>query len=103
MIVTPDVEDHVLGTVVGLFLAQHAAVSLIDSVASHAEIADGLPQVTREILLPRFRIADLVALSEAVAIGVDPAFPAGVRERCPAPLGWTVEMVVLLSMPSFGR
>ena len=63
----------ILRAVIGAFFADHAAVRLIDAVPAHAEVADRLAEVARQVLLPRLAVADLMALGEAVAIGVDPA------------------------------
>ena len=39
-----------------------------------------------QILLPRLGITDLMALGEAVAVGVDPTLPAGVDKRRARPV-----------------
>ena len=93
VIVAPDVEDQVFGPVIGAFPRNHPAVGLVDAVAAHAEVPDRLAQVCRQIFLPGLAVADLVALREAVAIGIDAALSAGVHERSPSPVGRTVEMV----------
>ena len=87
MVVAPDVEDQVLGAVVGRLLADHPPIRLVGPVAAHAEVADRLPEVGRQRLLPGLAVADLMALGEAVAIGVDPAGLARVHERRPGAVG----------------
>ena len=87
VIVPPDVEDDVLGAMIGSFLPHHPAVSLVDPVPTHPEIADGFAQVARQVLLPGLAVADLVTLGEAVAVGVDPARPVPVQERRPLTVG----------------
>ena len=87
VIVAPDVEDDVLGSVIGSLLPEHPAVRLVDAVAAHAEVPDRLAQVARQVLLPGLAVADLVALREAVAVGVDAALPAGVHERSAGTVG----------------
>jgi len=65
---------------IGPFLPYHPPIGLVNSVAGPCEVPDRFTQMTCEILLPSLGVADLVALSEAVAVGVDPAFPTGVNE-----------------------
>src|SRR5262249_44749134 len=86
-IVAPDVQDQILGSVVGPLLADHSAIGLVDAETAHAEVADRLTQVRRQVLLPGLTVADLVALGEAVAVSVNPAGPVHVHERSPGPVG----------------
>src|SRR5438132_951979 len=87
VIVAPDIENEVPSPVVGPFFPQHPAVSLIDSIPAHPEVPNRLAQVPRQILLPSLAVADLVALSEAVTVGVDAAFPAGINEGGASAIG----------------
>ena len=73
VIVAPDIEHDVLGPVIAPFFLQHPAVGLIDSKSAHTEVPDRLAQVGRQILLPSLAVTNLVAMSEAVAIGVNAA------------------------------
>ena len=77
------IEDHIRARLSRLLLAHHPAVRLVHAVATHAEVADGLTEVGRQNLLPRFAVADLVTLGEAVAVGVDPAALFGGVDRAP--------------------
>src|SRR5262249_13692350 len=72
MVVVVDVKDDELGRVLLLDLA-HAEIGLIDAVAADAIVADGLLQMRRQVLLPGFAVADLVAVREAVPVSVDAA------------------------------
>src|SRR5689334_22842733 len=83
VIVSPNVEDQVFRTMVGALFADHPPVGLINSKASHAEISDRLAQMSRQILLPGLTVADLVAMSEAVSVGIDAAFFSRIDKRSP--------------------
>src|SRR5207249_3561211 len=72
VVVVKDIEDNVLGGP-PLLDFEHAAIRLVGAVATDAVVADGLLQVRRQVLLPRLAVADLVAMGEAVAVGVDAA------------------------------
>src|SRR5215510_9709007 len=71
VVVPPDIKDHVLGAVLGPLLAQHTPIGLIHTITAHSEIADGLPEMSSQVFLPRLAIADLVTEGETVSIGVD--------------------------------
>ena len=49
------------------------SVRLKHAVSPTAEVANRLTEVRRQGLLPRFPVADLLAVGEAVAVGVDAA------------------------------
>ena len=79
VVVTPDVEDDILGAQVALLGAQEPPVGLVGAEAAHAEVAHRLAQVSGQVLLPGLAVADLVALSERIAVGVEAAWPAGIH------------------------
>src|SRR5208337_4040942 len=54
---------------------------------AHAEVPHGFAEMGRQVLLPSLAVADLMALSEAVAVGVDTAPLAGIHESRPRPIG----------------
>src|SRR5215831_14841062 len=71
MVVSPNVKDEILGTMLGPLLTEHTPIGLIHAVTAHPKIPDGLAEVSRQIFLPGLAVANLVAEGEAVAIGVD--------------------------------
>ncbi len=87
MVVTPDVEDHILGAVVRFLFADHPSIGLVDAITSHAKVADRFAQMTGQVLLPGFRIADLMTLRKAIAIRVDATRPVGIDHRCAGSIG----------------
>ena len=70
VIVVPDVEHDVVGGVRCFDLA-HAAIGLVDAIAADAVVFDRLAQMRGEILLPGLAVGNLVAVGEAIAVGVD--------------------------------
>ena len=89
MIVVVDVEyDDVGGRF--LFLFEHAQVGLVDGPSTDTEIADRFLEVGCEDFLPGLAVTYLVALSEAVAVGVDAAGEVGVVDA----LAWSVVWLV---------
>jgi hypothetical protein len=80
VIISPDVKYQVFRPMIGPFFPNHPALGLVDTIPPHAEVSDRFTSVSRQVLLPGFAVADLVAMSEAVTVGVDAAFLAGVHE-----------------------
>jgi hypothetical protein len=74
MIVSPYIKNQILRSVVSAFFPNHSPICLIDSVAAHPKVPDGLTQMCRQIFLPGFGVADLVAQRKTVAVSVDTAF-----------------------------
>ena len=72
MIIVPDVEDDILGSIF-LFNLKHAAKGLVDAVTTNTIITDWLSYMCRQVLLPGFTVADLVAVCEAVTISMNAA------------------------------
>ena len=71
MVIIPNVQDNVFcGR--GLFDFEHTAKGLINAIAADAIVANWLLKMRRQIFLPGFSIADLIAVGEAVAVGVGP-------------------------------
>ena len=87
MIVSPNIEDQILRSVVRAFFPNHSPIGLVDSIAAHPEVPDGLTQMAGEILLPGFGVADLVALRKTVAVSVDAAFLPRVDKRGSSSVG----------------
>ena len=53
----------------------HSSIGLIGAIATHAEVANRFAQVSRQVLLPGLVITHLMALGEAVAVGIQAAVP----------------------------
>lgn len=85
MVVIVDVEDYDVGGRL-LFFFEHSQVGLIDGPSADAEVADRLLEVGCEDFLPGLAVAYLVALSKAIAVGVDSAREVGVVDS----LAWSV-------------
>jgi hypothetical protein len=80
VVVTPNIKNEILGAMIGFFLPDHSSVRLVNAETAHPEVPDGLTKMPRQVLLPSFTIVYLVALSETVAISVDPAWFTLVHE-----------------------
>src|SRR5262245_7924594 len=87
MVISPDVKDHILGAMVCLLFTDHSAISLIRPITAHPKISDGLSEMSGQILLPSLAVTYLVALREAVAVGVDPAWLVHISVRSARPIG----------------
>ena len=77
VVVVVDIEDDVLGGC-SLFFFEHPQIGLVDGPASDTEIMHRLLEMRRQVLLPGLVVTDLMALCEAVAVGVDAAGMIGV-------------------------
>ena len=89
VIVVINIQDDVLDAAL-LFHLQHAAISLINAVAADAVVSNGFLEMRRQILLPGLAVADLIAVGEAVAVGMDAArFVAKLRDL-PGPVRFIV-------------
>src|SRR5262245_20432800 len=86
-VVTANLQNQVLCTVAAAFFAQQATIGLIDPMTSGTEVADGLAQVGRQILLPGFPVVDLIAMRKTVAVSVDARFAIRIHEGFPSAIG----------------
>src|SRR4029453_6746173 len=89
VIVIVNIQDDVLDAAL-LFHHQHAAISLINAVAADAVVSNGLLKMRRQILLPGLAVADLIAVREAVAEGMDAARLVGKLNSLPGSVRFIV-------------
>src|SRR5687767_7422532 len=83
VVVVIDVEDEKWSLHRRSLHAAQPGKGLVHAVASDAEVPDRLAEVRGKRLLPSFAVADLVALREAVAVGIHTARTAGVVDDPP--------------------
>ena len=90
VVVIEDVEDQIIRAQAGGTPQLHPQIGLVDAVAADAVVADRLLQVSGQVLLPGLPVIDLVAMGEAVAVGVDASRAVGAVEQPPGAVGLIV-------------